>query len=186
MKISKVLFSEIVRIHLRHHGKTIVKPEIERRFLVKELPKDLKKYTNIEVTQGYLKTDDGTSVRLRKAGDKYFYTVKVGTGKVRDETEIEISAPPLFNSLWHLTEGRRIRKTRYEIPYKDQIIQLDIYKKKLEGLYTVEVEFKTLKECDDFVPPDWFGEEVTENKKFTNKSLSSHGIPKDYKDWIFT
>lgn len=178
MRINKTLFSEIIRIQLQNRYKTS-KPEIERRFLIKDLPKDLDKYKNFEVTQGYLKTDDGTSVRLREAGNKYFYTVKVGTGKVRDETEIEISNT-LFNSLWHLTKGRRIHKTRHEISFNGSTIQLDIYKKKLEGLVTVEVEFKTLEECNAFNPPEWFGEEVTENKKFTNKNLASHGVSKEY------
>ncbi|MBI3591126.1 MAG: adenylate cyclase [Candidatus Melainabacteria bacterium] len=174
MKINKTVFSEIIKIQLQNRYKTS-KPEIERRFLVKDLPKDLGKGT--EVIQGYLKTDDGTSVRLRKAGDKYFYTVKVGTGKIRNETEIEISAY-LFNSLWHLTNGRRLRKTRYEIPYKYLTIQLDIYQKKLKGLLTVEVEFKTLEQCDNFIPPDWFDEEVTEIKSYTNRSFAKFGIPK--------
>lgn len=179
MKINKTVFSEIIKIQLQNRYKTS-KPEIERRFLVKDLPKDLDKYRHLDVIQGYLKTDDGTSVRLRKIDNKYFYTIKIGTGKVRDETEIEISKY-LFDSLWHLTKDRRLSKIRYEIPHEDLTIQLDVYKKRLEGLVTVEVEFKTLEQCNSFNPPKWFGEEVTENKKFTNKSLATHGTPKEYR-----
>lgn len=179
MHINRALFSEIVKIQqINSASKTHL--EIERRFLVKSLPKNLNNYQHENIIQGYLETKDGTSVRLRKLGDKYYQTTKIGTGKVRTETEIEISKK-LFDALWHLTKRRRIEKTRYEIPHEAGIIQLDIYHKELKGLTTVEIEFDTIQACNNLNPPNWFGEEVTDNPRFTNKSLAIHGLPKEHK-----
>ncbi len=165
--------SKIQPLGIKPGGKPLL--EIERRFLVKELPDNLDIYPNNNIVQGYLSTKEGTSIRLRKEGDKYYQTIKKGTGKVREEIEIEISKP-MYDILWNETKGRRIRKTRYEIPYNEHIIQLDIYDGKLKGLLTVEVEFGTIDECDDFIPPEWFGTELTDIKEFTNKSLATHGL----------
>lgn len=153
--------------------------EIERKFLVKSLPADLDKYPHNEILQGYLpKTGEEKSPRIRKKGDKYYKTIKKGHGKVRIENEEEITEE-VFNSLWPSTEGRRIEKTRYEIPHADGTIELDVYHGDLEGFYTAEVEFSDEESCDKFVPPDWFGEEKTDDKRYSNRKLATYGLPKD-------
>ncbi len=174
-KLTKILLDEIVKIQQSNNkGKT--EPEIERRFFVKSLPPNLDKYPHAEITQGYLKSNDGTSIRIREIDDKYYTTTKTGSGKIRIEKEAEISKT-LFNSLWHLTKDRRLTKTRYEIPYQGHTIQLDTYHGKLEGFVTVEVEFEDEKTCDEFIPLDWFGKEVTDDGRYSNKSLATHGLP---------
>jgi len=131
--------------------------EIERKFLVASLPENLEKYPNKEITQGYLAiTPDGTEVRLRKKGSKYFQTVKTGGGKVRGEFETEITEDQ-FNVFWQATEGKRVEKTRYEIVHEESLIELDVYRNNLENLLSAEVEFKTEKESDQFVAPELFG-----------------------------
>ncbi len=145
--------------------------EIERKFLVKVLPEDLKQYPHKQIVQGYLAiAEDGTEVRLRQKGDKYFQTVKTGGGKTRGELEVEIS-PEQFEVLWPAAAGRRLEKIRYQIPYKDKIIELDIYQGKLQGLVTAEVEFNSEEESQEFKPPEWLGREVTEEKEFKNQNL---------------
>lgn len=151
------------------------KLEIERRFLIKKSPENLEQYKHSDIEQGYLSTKEGTSIRIRKKGDKFYQTIKKGTGKIRKEFEVEIQQG-LYNILWKETKGRRLEKTRYEIPYEGKIIEFDIYKGKLGGLVTAEVEFESEEKCDSFIPPDWFGAEVTEMKEFTNKYLATHGI----------
>jgi len=125
-----------------------------------------------------LSTEEGTSIRLRQQGDKFFQTVKKGTGKVREEIEVEISKA-MYDILWNETKGRRIKKTRYEIPIGEHTIQLDIYNGKLTGLVIAEVEFNSIDECDDFKPPEWFGAEITDIKEFTNKRLATNGLDED-------
>ena len=39
------------------------------------------------------------------------------------------------------TEGRRLRKTRYDVPYGDHVIEVDIYAGSNKGLIVAEVEF---------------------------------------------
>jgi CYTH domain-containing protein len=66
--------------------------EIERKFLVESLPENIDDFEKKEIIQGYLAVaEDGTEVRLRKKGEKYFQTVKSGGGKVRSEFEVEIT-----------------------------------------------------------------------------------------------
>ncbi len=174
MKVSPV--TAVQKVILPNRGKGKPTLEIERKFLVNNLPEDLNKYPSNYIVQGYLSTEEGTSIRLRKEGDKYYQTIKKGTGKVREEIEMEITKP-MYDVLWGETKGRRIKKIRYEIPYgEENIIQLDIYEGKLKGLQTVEVEFTTIEACDAFIPPEWFGPELTDIKDFTNKHLATQGL----------
>ncbi len=115
--------------------------EIERKFLVKEMPRGLGDYLASEINQGYLAvTDDDTEIRIRKKGDGYYETVKSGKGLKRKEVEIEIGEK-VFNALWPLTEGMRVEKTRYDIPYGGHVVELDVYSGGLAGLVVAEVEF---------------------------------------------
>ena len=151
--------------------------EIERKFLVKELPADLENYPHSAIIQGYLIiTDNDIEVRIRKKGDKYFETVKAGSGLVRKESEKEITKEVFFDH-WRLTEGKRVEKVRYEIEYGGKLIELDIYSGDLEGLVVAEVEFDSEEESVSFTPPEWFGEEVTHDERYKNKNLALHGKP---------
>ena len=153
--------------------------EIERKFLVNQLPDNLQQYPSTEIIQGYLAiTEDGTEVRLRKKGNHYFQTVKCGFGLQRGEAEIEISKDQ-FEKLWSMTEGKRIEKVRYEIDHSGMKIELDIYSGILKGLSVAEVEFSSIGQANLFVPPSWFGEEVTVDERYKNRNLVIHGMPGD-------
>lgn len=150
--------------------------EIERKFLVKQLPENLQQYPSKAIIQGYLAiTEDGTEVRLRHKGDRYFLTVKSGFGLQRGEAEIELSEHQ-FEKLWLMTEGKRIEKIRYEIDYRGMRIELDIYSGILEGLKVAEVEFPSIDQAKLFIPPNWFGREVTEDERYKNRNLLLLGI----------
>src|ERR1700756_5422112 len=101
--------------------------EIERKFLVTALPEGMERYPHERILQGYLVVGaDGGEVRLRRKGRKHYETVKVGRGEVRSEFEIELTATQ-FDALWDATSGRRIEKTRYEIPDPGKTIEVDVY-----------------------------------------------------------
>ncbi len=73
-------------------------------------------------------------------------------------------------------ETRQIEKTRYDIVINGSLTaELDIYHGNLAGLLTVEVEFSSLEEAYDFKPLDWFGEEVTEDARYSNSYLAING-----------
>jgi CYTH domain-containing protein len=146
--------------------------EIERKFLVTELPSDLKSCENRPIEQGYFAASrDGTQVRLRKAGARCSLTFKRGRGIKREEWEIAL-IPEQFNELWPTTEGRRLRKTRYDFLYRDHIIEVDIYEGVNQGLIVAEVEFDDEKQCASFEPPEWFGKEVSGKSRYSNVKLA--------------
>ena len=148
--------------------------EIERKWLV-DKPPDLSKYKGVRIIQGYIAvTPEGTEVRLRRKGAKYYVTIKSGSGLQRGENEIDLSRRQ-FKSLWAATNGRRLEKVRYTFTWRGKTIELDVYRKELAGLKVVEVEFKTIKQAQAFRPPKWFGREVTDEEKYKNVSLAIRG-----------
>jgi CYTH domain-containing protein len=151
--------------------------EIERKFLVKELPADLERFRSSDIEQGYLVVEGDREVRVRRREADTTLTVKAGGGRSRVEEEVEISAEQ-FQALWRLTEGRRLEKTRYEIPLDGgSVIELDVYRGSLSGLTTAEVEFDSLEASEAFSPPAWFGDEVTEDDAYRNRRLAAEGLP---------
>lgn len=147
--------------------------EIERKFLVRKLPDGLTNYSHADISQGYLVSlDNGLQVRLRKSGDKYSLTFKRGGGNVREEREIELT-PNQFNALWPATEGKRLVKTRYEIPCRERVVEIDVYHGRHEGLVVAEVEFDAEQAAKDFLPPDWLGDDVTGDPRYSNQLLAS-------------
>jgi len=145
--------------------------EIERKFLVVEPPGDFGRFPASRIAQGYLADTPGC-VRLRSRDEKtFFLTVKQGQGLVREEAEIEISRDQ-FDALWPLTAGRRLRKTRYKIPFGPHCIELDTFHGARTGLIMAEVEFSSEEEAAGFTAPEWFGEEVTDQPGYTNRALA--------------
>ena len=142
--------------------------EIERKFKVKVMP-DLNKYPFKCLEQGYLNTHP--VVRVRKEDDEYYMTYK-GKGHIERE---EYNLPLNKESYEHLikkADGRIISKKRYLIPYDKYTIELDVFENDLAPLVIAEVEFETMEEAESFVSPDWFGEDVSKDKNYTNAHLA--------------
>jgi CYTH domain-containing protein/CHAD domain-containing protein len=149
--------------------------EIERKFLVEEMPRAESGQTVIE--QGYLALDKDTEVRLRRQGAELLLTAKSGHGEVREEVEVPIE-PRAFEALWPLTAGRRVRKVRHYVPLQEELrAEVDIYAGALDGLRTAEIEFDSTAEADRFRPPPWLGEELTGDQRYANQSLATQGLP---------
>jgi adenylate cyclase len=157
-------------------GLSVSTQEIERKWLVTDLP-NLTGLEGKEVIQGYIAvTADGTEVRVRQKGDKYFQTIKSDGSLVRGEIEIELRKAQ-YDELWQATAGRRLEKTRYEIKLGEAKIELDVYKGALAGLIVAEVEFPSVRDSENFSQPEWFGQEVTEDRRYKNKNLALNGFP---------
>ena len=143
--------------------------EIERKFLVKELPANLSDYPYHELEQGYLNTDP--VVRVRKEDDIFYLTYK-GKGYIEKE-EYNLSLnEDAYNHLVAKADGNIISKKRYLIPCEPYTIELDIFSKPFAPLVIAEVEFPTLEEAKAFTPPEWFGEDVTGDYHYSNSYLS--------------
>ena len=149
--------------------------ETERKFLIGDIKKIPRYIRKSEILQAYISTLP--EVRIRKLDDKYYRTEKSEGDIVRNEKEEEISKEE-FYSLLPKAVGAVIRKKRLYIELPQKLIaEVDIYEGSLSPLVTVEVEFSSIEEAMLFVPPTWFGKEVTENKEYKNRSLAQNGLP---------
>lgn len=144
--------------------------EIERKYLVKRLPSNLNDYPYQNIEQGYLCTDP--VVRIRRSNDEYILTYKGKGLMVREEYNLPLNAES-FSHLKEKIDGRLIQKRRYLIPYLEKYtIELDIFEGSLAPLQLAEVEFETEEDANSFLPPEWFGSDVTFSTAYHNSTLS--------------
>jgi len=153
--------------------------EIERKFLLPKMPEIALQSTTC-IRQGYIsKSRDSVEIRLRRKGDAFFMTFKRGRGLVRDEAEIRLDEAD-FNHLWPLTQGRQVEKQRSKAILENGLTaEIDEFSGALAGLLLCEVEFDDQAQAGAFVPPQWFGADVTEDERYKNKSLAENGIPEN-------
>lgn len=144
--------------------------EIERKFLIKKLPDNLTSYKERKIEQAYLCTDP--VVRVRRDNDDYYLTYKSKGIIVREEYNLPLTKEA-YGHLLAKADGNIITKTRYEIPEKDNLtIELDVFEGKFDGLLLAEVEFASEEEALGYIPPEWFGEDVSNSTKYHNSTLS--------------
>lgn len=152
--------------------------EIERKFTIKGLPDNLDSYEKKSIEQGYLCTKP--VVRIRKSNDDYYltYKSKLNQNKMQDIAikNDEVELPLTKDAYTHLLEkvdNNIIIKNRYIIPIEDNLkIELDIFEGKLNGLCFAEVEFPDEESAAKFMLPDWFLEDVSFDKRYSNSQLS--------------
>ena len=103
------------------------------------------------------------SISEGKEQEEYIFCYK-GKGRLsREEYNLPLTKEA-YETLVRKTEGRVIRKRRYAIPYGSYTVELDIF----QG----EVEFPSEEEALSFQPLDWFSEELTGEKGYSNAELS--------------
>ena len=144
--------------------------EIERKFKVEKLP-NLQNVKKAKIIQAYLNTDSEPTLRIRKYNDEYLLTYKYSKKdneiNVCNEVELPITEE-CFNNLLTKIEGNIIEKTRYFI----NEIELDIFEGKYKGMVLAEVEFDSIEDANNYVKPNWLGEDVTKDKNYRNSYLA--------------
>lgn len=152
--------------------------EIERKFLLAAPPAEASQAEAVPIAQGYLALgEDGSEVRLRRAGERLTLTAKRGRGMVRGEAEIELAEAD-FERLWPLTEGRRLVKVRHRIPIGAGLVaEVDLFGGGMAGLVVGEVEFPDERSAAAFSPPAWLGDEVTGDERYSSRVLATEGPP---------
>ncbi len=173
--------------------------EIERKFTVKELPKDLDRYPYHVIEQGYLNVHP--AVRVRREDDIYYMTYKGSSPESGSDGKIgkvEYNMPLDKESYDHLVlkaDGNMIRKKRYLLPLNSDgfdeaffagdpdikkaveegkiKIELDIFDAPFEGTILAEVEFPSEEAARAYKPAKWFFEDVTGDVKYSNSHMSS-------------
>ena len=151
--------------------------EIEKKFRLKRLPDSLDNYEKKVIEQGYLCVDP--VVRIRRSNDRYILTYKSKIGieesdgvRINNEVEVPLTREG-YEHLRTKVDDNLIKKIRYVIPLNDgHTGELDIFDGLLKGLQFIEVEFSSEKDADDFVPPEWFGENVSDDYRYSNSFLS--------------
>ena len=150
--------------------------EIERKFLVnRELfkPNDEGEY----IAQGYLSSTPERTVRVRIKNHRGYLTIKgKNIGISRSEFEYEIPEADA-KELLELCEPSIIVKRRYIIDVDDSRWEVDFFEADNEGLIIAEIELHS--EDENFVKPDWVGDEVSMDKRYYNSNLSKY----PYKSW---
>lgn len=162
-----VLASELER--LSSHAR-----EIERKYLLRERPEAAPAASVVEIDQGWL---PGRRLRerlrrTRRGGEeRYYRTVKLGEGLERIEIEEETSRE-VFEALWPLTEGCRVRKRRHRIEDGSFVWEVDEFLDR--ELVLAEVELPDRDTRAEL--PEWLAgavvREVTDDPAYVNLNLA--------------
>jgi adenylate cyclase len=163
--------------------------EIERKFMVKRVPTELKCIKEVHIWQGYLANAPGKTVRVRvidsTPGPRIgMLTIKINVSDLcskhncREELEYEIPLEDAYLLLKNCG-GIAIEKIRKvyvcEHGYHWEID--NFLDENNRGLTMAEVEMKSEQ---DYIPdnklPEWLGYEVTNDPRYLNENLANRGF----------
>ena len=159
--------------------------EIERKYLVKrnewrsqkELLESQSPNLGVRYCQGYIPTNNGTTVRLRIIGDQGYLTIKSrAVGYSRAEFEYPIPLKDAQAMLDNLCLKPLIEKYRYKVMVDNLTWEVDEFLGENEGLIIAEVELETEEQSINI--PSWIEREVND-KKYFNSYLVKH----PYSQW---
>jgi len=152
--------------------------EIERKFLLKNSSWKELAGEGTQYTQGYLVGSKHASVRVRIQGKRAFLNIKSATIDItRQEFEYEIPLDEATEMLETLCEKPLIDKVRYLIKNENHVWEIDVFSGDSDGLIVAEIELKDKDE--NFIKPDWLGDEVSDDERYYNVCLVKH----PFKDW---
>jgi CYTH domain-containing protein len=152
--------------------------EVERRFLVKYLPKRIAQDQGWRITDRYI---DNTRLRLRQmeslAGDETVF--KLG--------QKEVPSPPDFSRMtitniylsrdeydvFAVLPAHELRKTRHLFQDDARTVGVDLFGGRLAGLILAEIGFETSHQMDEEWPlPPWALADVSNDLRFTGGALA--------------
>ena len=127
----------------------------------------------MHLVQGYIASGRRT-VRVRIADDKAWLTIKGPSrdgGLSRFEWEKEIGLREALE-LMQLSEGAVIEKYRHIVEYEGHTFEVDEFLGENLGLTIAEAELQSPDE--EFMRPEWLGDEVTGIKRYYNSHLRAY------------
>lgn len=135
--------------------------EIERKWKVRTMP-NLTGLSPLSDERYYLFADDTVSLRFHHRGDKYELERMEAIGTItRTQTKLTISTAE-FEALKKVAKGPLVRESYLIRPANPQIT-LKIYRGLFGGLMRIKVEFTSEEQAQNFTPPEWFGDEMTDS-----------------------
>lgn len=153
--------------------------EIERKFLPSTREYEgYKSSGGWEICQGYLYSDPDVDVRVRSVASNctldFVITIKIATRDVVQRREINIPINKFQAYDFFILAKKFIKKRRIPLLYPDinPPPMVDEFQDELSGLALIEVEFKTKEASKAFIPPEWFGKEVTGDPQYKNAILA--------------
>jgi len=166
-------FEAVTAVGKRIANRPACVEEIERRFLLREVPATARPFAVQEIEQGWL---PGTRVveRIRRLQDAEhpvsYRTARPATEGTATAPERETDAR-LFEEIWPLTAGRRVRKRRHVVP--DYGLRWEIDQFLDRDLVLAEV---ALSETAPVPLPEWLEpyvvREVPGERQFTSRALA--------------
>ena len=151
--------------------------EIERKFLIANEGWKAGVQRSSFFAQGYLSYDPERTVRVRETDTQGFLTVKgLTVGLSRDEFEYEIPKAEA-TALLKMCEHPPIQKRRHFVEHEGHLWEIDIFEGANKGLEVAEIELRSEEEM--YVRPEWLGDEVSGDRRYSNSSLSL----KPFKNW---
>ena len=131
--------------------------EIERKFLVADTSAQAlwRAAPGVLYRQGYLNRDKTRTVRARATRAEFEYAIPLADAQ----------------ALLALCDGPLIEKTRHVLVYAGTAWVVVDFAGDNAGLVVAEVELQS--EAQAFEPPDWLGEEVTQDARYFNSNLAS-------------
>ncbi len=177
----------------------MVKLEIERRFLLKNLPNNLGEgilteqvylpFKNLKIKEELLFYEDK---KITKLSEKKELEVVINSTKknyacrIRKQNNIyiftvKIREAPGIRKEWEWVVGKefedffnykspRISKVRYNLEFEGNIWEIDEFLDNNSGLIIAEIELKSLE--TELNLPTWVGEEITGEIKYLNSELA--------------
>jgi len=133
--------------------------EIERKFLVKELP-DLLDIKPVRYERYYLKKDEPLVERIQRKGDRYEFESKKTISPLEHEKQKRYISQGEFERLREGKEAEGIIRDGYTLS-EDPEVSIKIYHERFEGLIRAEVEFSSKETAEAYIPDSWMGAEVT-------------------------
>ena len=149
--------------------------EIERKYLIKNDDWRIVADDGITIIQGYMGSNEQSSIRIRIHGGTANLNIKSKTiGVQRHEYEYSIPIDEAREILENLCDKPYIEKTRYLVLYEGHKWEIDVFTGDNEGLIVAEIELTSPEES--FSLPEWAGEEVTEDPRYYNICLVTHPL----------
>jgi CYTH domain-containing protein len=153
--------------------------EIERKFLVVGDGYRTQAFARSRITQGYISSQHGRTVRVRIRDERGYLTIKGpsdAAGMSRYEWEKEIPVEEA-RQLMTLCEPGLIDKTRYLVKSGCHTFEVDEFYGENAGLVMAEVELAA--EDEPYERPSFLGTEVTGDVRYYNSYLKAH----PYREW---